>query len=221
MEFRQNWANTKLSEYFLYDHWLDTHALAALAGFDTFPLARSSNIFDLAILDEVGLRSLPPEQIKTELARLRKNFLYLNQIWLSRFPRVNTNSFPPDFYIEWALSKRFRPEWLDWAIDRSLYTPKQEIAQPVQIASAPAYSTAWLTIQLAAINQFFNPRRNPDAKKEEVTDWIKEQAVAAGLPDSQNVASTIFTIIKPENHDPKKKGLNLNKPVFMRVTAWG
>lgn len=69
----------------------------------------------------------------------------------------------------------------------------------------PCYSTKWLEIQQAAIAQFFNPRRYPDAKKGEVIEWINTQAVSAGLGESNNIASTIFTIIKPENHDPKKK----------------
>jgi hypothetical protein len=71
--------------------------------------------------------------------------------------------------------------------------------------NAANYSTKWLNIQEAAIAQFFNPRRNPDAKKEAVIEWINLQAVSAGLGESNNTASTIFTIIKPENHDPKKK----------------
>lgn len=74
-----------------------------------------------------------------------------------------------------------------------------------QSETASTYSTAWLAIQQATIAQFFNPRRNPDAKKEEVIEWINTQAVSAGLGESNNIASTIFTIIKPDNHDPKKK----------------
>lgn len=71
--------------------------------------------------------------------------------------------------------------------------------------SGDTYSTRWLEIQQATIAQFFNPRRNPDAKRGEVVEWIKQQAEKAGLPDSNNVATTIFTIIKSANHDPRKK----------------
>jgi hypothetical protein len=70
---------------------------------------------------------------------------------------------------------------------------------------AQPYSTRWLTIQDAAIAQFFNPRRNPDSKSDEVIKWINAEAAKTGLKESQNIAEAIFTIIKPENHDPKKK----------------
>ncbi|MBI5919158.1 MAG: hypothetical protein HY849_07290 [Nitrosomonadales bacterium] len=67
------------------------------------------------------------------------------------------------------------------------------------------YSTSWLSIQQDAIAKFFNPRRNPDAKKEEVVEWVKSEASRAGVHDSDRMAAAIFTIIKPENHSPKKK----------------
>lgn len=71
--------------------------------------------------------------------------------------------------------------------------------------SAQPYETKWLTIQDAAIRQFFNPRRDHDAKLEEVVAWIKSEAKAAGLSESDRIPKSIFTIIKPANHDPKKK----------------
>lgn len=88
--------------------------------------------------------------------------------------------------------------------------PSQTLQKTIADKIAPAnnaatYSTKWLEIQQAAIAQFFNPRRNPDAKKEAVIEWINAKAVEAKLGESNNIASTIFTIIKPENHDPKKK----------------
>ena len=114
---------------------------------------------------------------------------------------------PPLYFIEWALSKDFRPEWLDHAIELGLYKPKQKtIANKIAPTdNAERYSTKWLEIQQATIAHFFNPRRNPDAKKEEVIEWINTQAANAGLGKSNNIASTIFTIIKPENHDPKNE----------------
>lgn len=94
--------------------------------------------------------------------------------------------------------------------------PSQTLQKTIADKIAPAnnaatYSTKWLEIQQAAIAQFFNPRRNPDAKKEEVIAWINAQAVNAELGESNNIASTIFTIIKPENHDPKKKRVEPQK----------
>lgn len=145
--------------------------------------------------------------IESEINRFRP-FVKLNsqlfQYWNSG---KHPDCTPLPYFIEWALSKGFRPAWLDRAIEFGLYTPKQEnITNKIAPANnAEHYSTKWLDIQQAAIAQFFNPRRNPDAKKEEVIGWINSQAVNAGLGESNNIASTIFTIIKPDNHDPKKK----------------
>ena len=108
----------------------------------------------------------------------------------------------------WFKANDFKPAF-DFIKRRLNHTPHTPIsfATPELIPpiSGYSYSTKWLEIQQAAIAQFFNPRRNPDAKKNEVIGWINLQAVNVGLGESNNIASTIFTIIKPENHDPKKK----------------
>lgn len=70
---------------------------------------------------------------------------------------------------------------------------------------AGQYLTPLLAIQHAAIAEFFAPRRNPDAKSEEVVEWIKAAMANAKLPVSDNVARAIFTIIRPPNHNPKKR----------------
>lgn len=101
----------------------------------------------------------------------------------------------------------------EWIFSRKWETPEgfnrlgtdefQIIDKPIVRLSN--YSTPWLDLINAATKEFFNPRRNPDAKRDEVIEWLKQQAIKSGLPDSGNIASAIFTIIKPENHDPKKK----------------
>lgn len=134
---------------------------------------------------------------------LAEQYYQILQYWDSgKHPK----NLPPLYFIEWALSKNIHPAWLDDAIKFGLYAPKQETVERVMTSSnnSSIYSTKWLEVQKAAIAYFFNPRRNPDAKKDEVIKWINAQAVSAGLVESQNVASAIFSIIKPENHDPKK-----------------
>lgn len=69
----------------------------------------------------------------------------------------------------------------------------------------PRYSTEWLEIQDRVIATFFNPRRNPDAKKGEIVEWIEAEAKKCKLQYSANIANTIFTIVKPHDHDPKKR----------------
>lgn len=68
-----------------------------------------------------------------------------------------------------------------------------------------SYSTPHLVILNDAIAEFFEPRRERDAKKEEVVGWIKSKMTAFGMTDSENIAQAIFTIIKPVDHDPKKR----------------
>jgi len=67
-----------------------------------------------------------------------------------------------------------------------------------------SYSTPWLDIVNRATH-FFNPRRKPDPKREEVVAWIKSEARKAGLLESNNIAVAIFTIIKPNYHHPREK----------------
>lgn len=69
----------------------------------------------------------------------------------------------------------------------------------------PGYSTPHLVILNAAIAEFFERRRDRDAKREEVVDWIKSKMTASGMADSDNIAQAIFTIIKRPGHDPKKR----------------
>jgi len=71
-------------------------------------------------------------------------------------------------------------------------------------ARPAAYSTFWLSILHSAVTEFFEPRRERDAKKDEVVDWIMKQATDVGITDSRNVAEAIFTIIKPADHNPRK-----------------
>jgi hypothetical protein len=85
-----------------------------------------------------------------------------------------------------------------------LLSPSRTEAIP-QWKSKSTYSTPLLAIQLAAIEQFFDPRQNPDPKKEEVVEWIIAKLARARLKESRQIAEAIFTVIKPEDHDPKKK----------------
>lgn len=67
------------------------------------------------------------------------------------------------------------------------------------------YTTDLLGILNLTINEFFNPRRSIDAKKDEITEWIKSKGKELKINVSDNVADSIFTIIKPNDHNPKIK----------------
>ncbi len=78
------------------------------------------------------------------------------------------------------------------------------------------YSTVLMDILKLAVNEFFNPRKIVDPKKEEVTEWIKSKGMELGVNVSSHVAKSIFTLIKPNDHNPKIKKVlthNSNKTV--------
>lgn len=80
-----------------------------------------------------------------------------------------------------------------------------EGVKPQRNEEDSGYATQHLVILNAAIAEFFEPRRDRDAKREEVVDWIKSKMTASGMADSDNIAQAMFTIIKPFDHDPKKR----------------
>lgn len=100
-----------------------------------------------------------------------------------------------DWLKKYFLSKNQRPEFL--------FHNERVITK----VSAPqiTYSTNWLEIIDAAIAEFFSPRPSVDAKKEVVVEWINNQAIHAGLQESDRIAEAIFTIIKPSDHNPRRR----------------
>ena len=114
----------------------------------------------------------------------------------SRTRDAMTTRVKPAVVVAWARARGYpipaAMEHLD-AGSTAISTPKAE------------YSTPWLAILNAAIAEFFSPRRNPDAKKDEVVDWIKARARDAEIRYSKNIADAIFTVIKPPDHDPRQR----------------
>lgn len=72
-------------------------------------------------------------------------------------------------------------------------------------ASQNPYSTDLMNILNLAVNKFFNPRQKVDPKKDEITEWLKAKGKELNVNVSDNVADAIFTIIKPNDHNPKIK----------------
>jgi hypothetical protein len=67
------------------------------------------------------------------------------------------------------------------------------------------YSTPHLDVLREAINHFYNPRRDLDPKRDEVVAWINDRLKERGQGDSDRIATAIFTIIKPEDHNPRRR----------------
>lgn len=104
----------------------------------------------------------------------------------------------PSYYIKWAQGKNIHIPWLKLAYENGFIAGTDGRKQV-------DYDTPLLSILNSAIIEFFEPRRERDPKKEEVVERIKMMMIAAGLPESTNTAEAIFTIIKPVDHDPKKR----------------
>lgn len=143
-----------------------------------------------------------PERARTIFASYVYHHRQLLQYWYSDEHPERTS---PEYFVKWARSKGLNPYWESVAMELGLILEEDAGGGGKQHEIASEYSAAWLNIQQAAIAQFFNPRRDYDAKRDDVVKWIKQRAKEAGLLDSDHIARSIFTIIKPANHNPKKK----------------
>ena len=126
MAIKQNWDNSRLADYLLYDLWRPYNAWYVLAGFDYYAeLDHNKEIDDIYSLDSsLFIPFDTTEEHEALLRKMRGEVDRLRELWLSGDSRDEKHT--PNFFIEWALSKRFRPDWLDWAIERGLYIQKQK-----------------------------------------------------------------------------------------------
>jgi hypothetical protein len=68
-----------------------------------------------------------------------------------------------------------------------------------------SYSTPLLKLQNAAIDEFYAHRSGVDPKKDDVIKWLISAGKELDLEVSRNVAEAMFTIIKPKDHNPRKR----------------
>lgn len=126
-KLKQNYDKSTLEHYLLYDLWNVKNALSVLCGLDYTYYSGTPNP---EMLEFHPNKEPDKEAVKT---LCRKEYR-LKDLW-ERSENGFDYSDTPAYFIEWALSKRFRPDWLDWAIERGLYTPKQD-ADADKIATA-------------------------------------------------------------------------------------
>ena len=118
-----DWNTTDLNQRLRYDVWEVSDALKLLAWGD--------------ISDEAKLKDCK-----------EKHSLLVTQWQNSSYAVREPLSLPaylqpeyiqqPAWFIRWALSKDFRPAWLEWAINEGLYISSGEIASPVEQSDTPA-----------------------------------------------------------------------------------
>jgi hypothetical protein len=187
----KNWEFSGLQDLLLYDFWTPYQAWCILAGLDYRMLDKGEKLKALFIsTDDI-----------TDFLFCTEEVDRLRDFWL--ISGIGERNLNPKFFIDWALTKRYKPKWLEWAIQENLYQPTE-----VVISSTTAvlpYETDLLKLLNLAVLEFFNPRKVSDAKKEEVTQWLKDKGAEINIVVSDNVADSIFTIIKPKNHNPKIK----------------
>lgn len=158
MENKQDWENSRLSDYLKYGFWQPYNAWCLLAGFDYKKVQKK-------LKDDLDLRcSLDPESFKIEgtlafeieslgasddhlrrisasaardLNAMRANVSRLRDFWIS--DQLEDEHCSPDYFIEWALSKGFTPDWLDWASENRLYVAGGNVSSDVFDEADPCY----------------------------------------------------------------------------------
>jgi len=124
MAIQQDWNKSKLQDYLLFDYWAPFPARYVLAGFDYLSGQRQRNSGVVA-LDK---KEYSPRELS--LWDVRR----LTDLWESG--SLGDDKHPPAFFIDWALSKRYRPAWLDWAIEQGLYIPKHVPPELAELAKS-------------------------------------------------------------------------------------
>lgn len=196
-----------------YDTWTRDEAARLLSGILPANDERGV-IFDRTYWSDAEKFALGPHHATYSIFKLfSTNFKCVEHVTEILIRSHLGDSASPKEWVEYAREKGLLPhQYYFKDVDNTpllfLLEPgdnRSDVSQSRGLESKPIYTTPLLTILRAAVDQFFHPRRNTDAKSEEVVEWIIAEIDRAGLPESRKVAEAMFTIIKPNDHDPKKK----------------
>lgn len=206
-------------DIFFQDTWTADEALIYLVGLSSLGFDQQSSFVYVTlegytfVAEDAG-----PEPTLTE--SFNQDYVRLQRLWNSG---MHENSNSPEYYIEWAISKNHDIPWLAYALERGFYPrPSAELQVKklntvisnqgvfsIKINSIHSpelvYSTDLMDILKLAICEFFSPRKQLDAKKPDIVEWIKNQGKERKVDVSNNIAEAMFTIIKPHDHNPKIK----------------
>ena len=171
MAIQRNWDNSHFTDYLLYGLWPPVKAWALLAGFDWHEDVDNkpefipfSNEDEEIYKDELRLY----KEEERDYYKKKENLRRLQNFWHS--DAFDEENLTPKYYIDWALSKRFRPDWLDWAVEKELYIPNlnadnqqsSEIDKPLNTRTENNYLR--LIMQLAVSNiKDFDPKKPYEA----------------------------------------------------------
>lgn len=135
MTLQQDWDQSGLGTYLLYDFWSPDDGLCILAGFD-FSSHRHGTPYQLDWTSTLSpgtfqghCRQEDENEVAILLDRMQNDLIHLSMIWTSSKRDTEAEVYPPAFFIEWALAKNFSPDWLDWAIGTGHFIPKQTLGE--------------------------------------------------------------------------------------------
>jgi hypothetical protein len=197
--------------WFRLDYWSFTDACLLIADIDPHSLVVTENN---KFVTAANLKGVVYDYLSDD-----HGFAIESEIILSEYQDkyndlhnwLNPNSlsnYPPNYWIDLAISKKIHIPWLDFAIEMDFYAaPKTKtlLANNTKKNMSSNYTTDLMSILNQAADEFFNPRKVQDAKKEEVSEWIRNKGIELKIDISENISDAMFTIIKPHDHNPKIK----------------
>lgn len=133
---QQDWDGSMLGAYLLRDYWSLDGGLRILSGFDYSASLGSAVYQTLDPCTLQGHHGKDADKVEELVNRMSDDLDRLHIIWAGCRRDIEAEDYPPAFFIEWAISKDLQPDWLDWAIERKLYIPKQKADKAPQ-AGAP------------------------------------------------------------------------------------
>lgn len=155
MTIKHNWDDSKLADFLLFDYWHKESAIWVLAGFN-YPHIESYDIENYVInvdqfsnpkweelLNPNAYEHASDTEKSADFKRLQDNFnrlhvfLQKSQKGFDQDEEESDKFYSPAYFIEWAVSKKMRPDWLDWAIEKKLYEQEQVTSQSTQITTLP------------------------------------------------------------------------------------
>lgn len=131
----QEWDQSNLGTYLFYDFWSPDDGLCVLAGFD-FSANRLGILCDLEWTDTLAPGTfqghccdVDEKEAASLLYSMQNELIQLRMIWDNTIRDAEAEVYPPAFFIEWALSKNFTPDWLNWAIGTGRYISKHALGE--------------------------------------------------------------------------------------------
>jgi hypothetical protein len=164
MAIKQDFSSSWLKNNLLADYWKPREAFVILAGLSW----KDDGGPDDEGFDYLGSVERDGGPDYWNGVREREDIANrLEYYWASQ----SDDPKPPAFFIEWAISKSQPPEWLDWAIEHDLYTPKHgtEEAVPSSSVDNPGRRDQQYEIILAVIAALeFEALQIPDGGKSKI-----------------------------------------------------